>query len=285
MGKEKGPKVFFEVFREQITKEESLPEQKPHPVPLETLENTKKVEVTAEAEGVELGGQELGGGRQGSTSLLSPSTQKMADLRPSQGGDKGGVGRRTPHEDAWQQRLGLKRDEVYVRQDTLIYAALGAVFLSLGCFFIGHKLGYDKGRGANLIDTEPIKQTVAKGKALQPVVKKTEEAQETAPVAVSQMPQTTPQSPLAKEDKWTIRVLSYKVGEQNTKRAEELARAIQREIGHDVFVAKTSQELVVCVGRFDNKDSFELLALQKELRDFKYENKKQFKGCYPVRLR
>ena len=281
MGNEKGSRVFFEVYRKQM-KEEPVPEQKPHPATVGALENTGKVEVAPDAGGAELRGQESGVRGQESTPLLSP---------PSQGGDRGVVGRRT-HQEAWQQRLGLKRDEVYIRQDTLIYAALGAVFLSLGCFFIGHKLGYDKGRKAELINAIPVKQESVgstKEKALQPTAKKAEEAQDAVPTAISQTPQTIQSQPPvsggSKEEKWTLRVISYKAGDQNTKKASELARTIQKEIGHDAFVAKTSHELVVCVGKFDNKDSSELLALQKELRDFKYDNKKQFKSCYPVHLR
>lgn len=275
MGKEKGSRVFFEVYRKQM-KEEPLPEQKPPLATVGALDDIGKIGVASDAEDAELRNQEPGVGSQESP---PPS---------SQGGDRGGVGLGTRHE-AWQQRVGLKRDEVYIRQDTLIYAALGAVFLSVGCFFIGHKLGYDKGRKA-----EPIKQVSVgstKGNALPKEgqelgVKESRHMTHDSLTRELGTQETIQSQPIAsKEEKWTLRVVSYNIGDQNTKKASELARTIQKEIGHDAFVAKTSQELVVCVGKFDNKDSSELLTLQKELRDFKYENKKQFKGCYPVRLR
>lgn len=275
MGKEKGSRVFFEVYRKQM-KEEPLPEQKPPLATAGALDDIGKIGVaSSDAEDAELRNQEPGVGSQ-----ESPP--------PSQGGDRGGVGLGTRRE-AWQQRVGLKRDEVYIRQDTLIYAALGAVFLSVGCFFIGHKLGYDKGRKA-----EPVKQVSVgstKGNALPKEgqelgVKESKYMTHDSLTRELGTQETIQSQPIAsKEEKWTLRVVSYNIGDQNTKKASELARTIQKEIGHDAFVAKTSQELVVCVGKFDNKDSSELLTLQKELRDFKYENKKQFKGCYPVRLR
>ncbi len=266
MGNEKGSRVFFEVYRKQM-KEEPLPEQKP----------PSATDVIARSE---------------SDEAISRGKVEVAtnadDFAPRGTSHEA----RATRQEAWQQRLGLKRDEVYIRQDTLIYAALGAVFLSLGCFFIGHKLGYDKGCKTELINVKPAKQDSVgstKENALQPTAKKAEEAQDAVPVAASQTPQTIqcqpPVSGGSKEEKWTLRIISYKTGDQNTKKASELARTIQKEIGHDAFVAKTSHELVVCVGKFDNRDNSELLALQKELKDFKYDNKKQFKSCYPVRLR
>lgn len=286
MGKEKGSRVFFEVYRKQM-KEEPLPEQKPNPATGGAFEDVGKVGVSTDAGDAELREQEsvIGCpspmGAQEATPLLSPTSQV---------GDRGGVGLKTRHE-ARSQGLGLKRDEVYVRQDTLIYAALGAVFLSIGCFFIGHKLGYDKGR-----KVEPMPSVVASGEA----PKQSQEGffanaqndtqlQESVPNTAPKTPQTIQSQPsvsdVPKEEKWTLRIVSYKIGDQNTKKASELARTIQKEIGHDSFIAKTSKELVVCVGKFDNKDSSELRTLQKELRDFTYENRKQFKGCYPVRIK
>ena len=270
MGNEKDSRVFFEVYRKQM-KEEPLPEQKP-PSATDVIARSESDEAIS----------------RGKVEVATNADDFALKSQASRTQDSG---LRTRHE-AWPQRLGLKRDEVYIRQDTLIYAALGAVFLSLGCFFIGHKLGYDKGLNAELINVKPVKQDSVgstKENALQPTAKKVEEAQGAVPMAFSQTPQTIQSQPPvsggSKEEKWTLRIVSYKTGDQNTKKASELARTIQKEIGHDAFVAKTSHELVVCVGKFDNRDSSELLALQKELKDFKYDNKKQFKGCYPVRLR
>lgn len=275
MGKERGSKAFFEVYRKQ-RKEESAsggPEQKPHPATPGALEDNAE----PAAQESQAGSRELG-----------PGTQDIG----LKGQDSYTYQKPEGHEVA-PQTLGLKRDDVHVRHDTLIYAALGAVFLALGCFFIGNKLGYDKGYKAERINAKSATVGLSVGskkeQALQLTTKKTEGMQEAVPITASQ---TTaqglqPQSgvAVAKEGKWVLRIISYKVGDRNTKKAAELARAIQREIGYDAFVAKTPKELVVCVGKFDSRDSSELLALQKEIRNFEYENKKQFKSCYPVRLK
>lgn len=299
MGKEKSSRVFFEVFRKQ-TKEEPLTEQEPQPTTAGALEDNAEhadSNIKADAgkqQGLSSGqvpfrmetGQVTKPAKSKSSELAFNHAQKVrSTLYGTEATGLESVAHKKPESnEGRQQKLGLKRDELYIRQDTLVYAALGAVFLSLGCFFIGHKLGYNKGFKSELAKQASVEST--KEKVLQLTTKNTGETQEALTATVSQSAQGIQLQPaVSKEANWTLRIISYKVGDRNTTKAAELSRTIQKEMGYDAFVAKTSKELVVCVGKFDSRDSSELLSLQKELRDFEYENKKQFKSCYPVRLR
>src|SRR5574340_49896 len=38
-----------------------------------------------------------------------------------------------------------RKEEIVLRQETLIIGAIAATFLSIACFFVGHKFGYNKG--------------------------------------------------------------------------------------------------------------------------------------------
>ena len=48
---------------------------------------------------------------------------------------------RIPTYDTTKKPRRLFLNEVVIKQETLIFGALGAVFLSLACFFIGYKIG------------------------------------------------------------------------------------------------------------------------------------------------
>ena len=69
------------------------------------------------------------------------------------------------------------------------------------------------------------------------------------------------------------------------EKAKELARALQNLVRYNAFVVNTGKELIVCVGEFEANDSPDLVNTQKTLAEFKYENKKQFDGCYPIRMK
>lgn len=282
MGKDKGSRVFFEVYMQQ--KKDALPasggEQMPFPTKDETKDVTLDVVKTDDVRKPP-GSSRTQEIRAEAASHRRPETP---DLKPTTAFQEKEGGKASP------QGLGLEHHfDASVRYDTIIYAALGAVFLSVGCFFLGHKLGYDKGINAAPGYTEYSKQFSledTRGKDLNLTTKSAEESQEIVPIAATNKDEAAHyQSLLTKQDDWTLQIITYKEGEKNTKKATDLADAIKREIGHDAFVAKTVKGLVVCVGRFDSADSNELLALKKKIQSFEYENKKQFKGCYPVQLR
>ena len=56
-------------------------------------------------------------------------------------------------------------------------------------------------------------------------------------------------------------------------------------LGYNAFIVNTGKELIVCVGEFESNDSADLVNTKKTLAEFKYENKKQFEGCYPIRMK
>ena len=41
----------------------------------------------------------------------------------------------------------MRKDDVVLRQETLLISAIAATFLSIACFFVGYKVGYNKGAG------------------------------------------------------------------------------------------------------------------------------------------
>lgn len=106
---------------------------------------------------------------------------------------------------------------------------------------------------------------------------------EKPPAKAAAAPAVAP--PPKTKDTWTLRVISYTDVQRNIEKAATVADLLQSTTGHDAFVARLGDKLVVCVGEFDSKDSPELLKLQKFVRNFEYENKKQFTSSYPVRLK
>src|SRR3990172_8806979 len=120
------------------------------------------------------------------------------------------------------------KDEVTLRQETLIIGAIAATFLSIACFFVGYKVGYNKG-------------------------------------AMNQA------------EEWLETI--------EPQKAKELAKTLQNSLGYDSFIVNIGKELYICVGEFETNDSAVLIDTQKKLAEFKYENKKQFDSCYPIRMR
>lgn len=178
------------------------------------------------------------------------------------------------------------KDDVVLRQETLIIGAIAATFLSIACFFVGHKVGYNKGvmhqEEEWLESTEPqdAKKTAFTQPKAEEIPKKV--TSKTAPVKTEK--QVEPQKPVIR-DKWTLRLVSYKNTKENVEKAKELAKAVQNMVGCDAFAVNTGKEVLVCVGEFEEKDGADLMNTQKTLAEFKYENKKQFEGCYPIRMR
>lgn len=170
----------------------------------------------------------------------------------------------------------------------IIIGAACGVGLAIGMFFLGHSLG----RGSRPPSGEITVKTP--GKATAPKViqesggperPKIVEKQERREKQVAKAP-VPPVAPLpATTDTWTLRIISYSDVQKNLERAAAVADFLQNATGHDAFVARLGNKLVVCLGEFSSKRSPDLLELQKQVRAFEYENRKQFITSYPVRLK
>lgn len=180
-----------------------------------------------------------------------------------------------------------RKDEVILRQETLIIGAIAATFLSIACFFVGHKVGYNKG---TMNQTEEWQETIEL-----PDTKKTGFLQ-SRPEEVPQknIVKPAPEKPPDKQveqpkpiikDKWTLRAVSYTNTKENIEKAKEIARTLQDKLGYNAFVVNAGKDLFVCVGEFEASDSADIMKAKSKLSEFSYENRKQFEGCYPVRIK
>ncbi|MDO8142480.1 MAG: hypothetical protein Q6358_13350 [Candidatus Brocadiales bacterium] len=183
------------------------------------------------------------------------------------------------------------KDEVVLRQETLIIGAIAATFLSIACFFVGYKVGYNKG---TLNQAEEWLETIEPQEAKKSTFgQKPEEAVQSPqkaaskserPLVITKEKQAEQSKPIIR-DKWTIRVVSYKNTKENLEKAKELAKMLQNSLGCDSFIVNIGKELYICIGEFESNDSADLIEVQKKLAEFKHGNKKQFDGCYPIRMR
>lgn len=213
-----------------------------------------------------------------------------------------------------------RKDEITLRQETLIIGAIAATFLSIACFFVGHKIGYNKAimsrveEWAEALESQPqdIKKTglgqprsaeISQKAINKPLSQKTEKqidqaktqdtrgagtevARKTSSKVSSQKAEKSGEQPKPIiKDKWTLRVISYKNTKENVERAKEVAKEIQNSLGYDAFVVNAGKEVIICVGEFEANDSADLTNVQKALAELSYRNKKQFEGCYPIRMR
>lgn len=168
--------------------------------------------------------------------------------------------------------------------ETIVLGAVGGVLLSVGCFFLGLKLGDDSnltkgpsestsGKVASAEKASPKRST--------PTAKASQEKPSNVAVA-----KAAPTSRAASDkDTWSLRVVSYKEGAKSIEKAAGLATLLKERTGHDAFVARQGSQIVVCLGEFDSRNSTQLEELQKVLKGFKYEDKMQFAGCYPVKVK
>ncbi|MEK6621363.1 MAG: hypothetical protein AABZ13_02665, partial [Planctomycetota bacterium] len=211
----------------------------------------------------------------------------------------------------------VRKDDVVLRQETLIISAIAATFLSIACFFVGYKVGYNKGAGLleggeeeqwmetvappaqKKVEHAPAKVAeVPQKPASKPAPQKVEKPAEPAPVKAVEPPQKSAGKPVpqkvekpveppkpATKDSWTLRVVSYKNTRENVEKAKEVAKVIYDKLGLDAFVVSGEKDIFVCVGEYEGSDSSGLTHAQKALSELVYENKKQFEGCYPVRMR
>jgi len=191
---------------------------------------------------------------------------------------------------AKQERVPRK-DEVTLRQETLIIGAIAATFLSIACFFVGYKVGFNKGslnQAEEWLETiEPQdakKSTFGQKTEEQPLAPPKAAIKSEQPLIITKEKQTEQSKPIIR-DKWTLRVVSYKNTKESLEKAKELAKTLQNSLGYDSFIVNVGKELYICVGEFETNDSVDLIDTQKKLAEFKYENKKQFDSCYPIRMR
>ena len=172
-------------------------------------------------------------------------------------------------------------NEVILKQETVIFGALGAVFLSLVCFFVGYKVGH-----INVYEPEVLQKAVVYPK-LDGVIKTVPQDREIKAVDLS-----LPQAPIAivKQEqehvvKWTLRIISYSNTKKHLKQAANLAKAIKNMTGYNTFVAKMGKEIIVCAGRFNLKDSSELKETLKGISKLEYEGKRQFASSFPIQIK
>ena len=191
---------------------------------------------------------------------------------------------------AKQERIPRK-DEVTLRQETLIIGAIAATFLSIACFFVGYKVGFNKGslnqaeEWLETIEPQDAKKSTFGQKSEEPPQMPQKAASKSEqPLIITKEKQTEQQKPIIR-DKWTLRVVSYKNTKESLEKAKELAKILQNSLGYDAFIVNVGKELYICVGEFETNDSADLIEAQKTLAEFKYENKKQFDSCYPIRMR
>ena len=173
-------------------------------------------------------------------------------------------------------------NEVILKQETVIFGALGAVFLSLVCFFVGYKIGH-----RNELEPEVLQKAVVYPE-LGGGVKIVPQNMEVKAVDLSlpQVPVTiVKQEPEPVVNKWTLQIISYSNTKQHLKQATNLAKAIKDMTGYNTFVAKRGKEIIVCAGRFKFRDSSELKEALKGISKLEYEGKRQFASSYPIQIR
>ncbi len=169
-------------------------------------------------------------------------------------------------------------NQVVVKQGTLIVGALGAAILATACFFIGHKIGYNKALNPEILQ-ESLTQSNMGGevKSIPPGKK----------IGAVDLRQESTKTINKKEQnvRWTLQIISYSNNKKNLKRATNLAKAIKNMTGYNTFVAKRGLELVVCVGKFDSRGNMEMKNILTEISNLEYEGKKQFTGSYPIQIK
>ncbi len=184
----------------------------------------------------------------------------------------------------------------------IVIGSVCGIGLAVGMFFLGRSIGTvepprkevassrgPERPGAALIEAKKESAAATKRKHRREL-----ERAEAAAVAKSLEKQvaraTRPPAPVAappveSNDTWALRIISYSDVQKNLEKAAAVADFLQSATGQDAFVARLGNKLVVCLGEFGAKNDPELLKLQKQVREFEYENRKQFLSSYPVRLK
>ncbi len=260
-GKDKESKEFFEVFKkpqeqgdvrcrsEVLQEEQVTPTVLPRP-------NQKKIHEAADED-------------QNAKQLGWIKDTQIEDERKSQSNTQDS--QELQYDKKKPRRLFL--NDVVVKQETLIFAALGAVFLSLACFFIGYKIG----------NKDVLNPEVLHNSELENNVKYVPSNKEIKAVNLAAPPSVPDKK--SENTKWTLQIISYSNTKQHIKKARDLAKAIKNMTSYDTFVAKRGNEYVVCMGRFNSKDSKVMKKALKEISKLEYEGKKQFTSSYPIQVR
>ena len=170
-------------------------------------------------------------------------------------------------------------NEVVIKQETLIFGALGAVFLSLACFYVGYKIGIK-----DVLNPETLQKSVEYSE-LEGGVKSVPRGKKINAVDLSMKKPSMITDKKAGNIKWTLQIISYSDTKQHIKKARDLAKAIKNMTNYNTFVAKRGKEIVVCTGKFNSKDSNELKKALNEISKLEYEGKKQFASSYPIQVR
>ncbi|MFQ5685700.1 MAG: hypothetical protein ACE5GV_03480 [Candidatus Scalindua sp.] len=259
-GKDKESKEFFEVFKKpgkqegtsysskEFQRKQENPTVIPRPVPERNPEDTDD----------------------------DIKEEKLGWIMDTQSKDKSQTVDKKPRK--------LFLNEIILKQETVIFGALGAVFLSLACFFVGYKIGHK-----NVLEPEVLQESVAHSK-LDGIIKSVPKGREIKAVDLSlkQAPIVTAKQGTVTQEhvvKWTLQIISYSNTKQHVKQATNLAKAIKDMTGYNTFVAKRGSEIVVCAGKFNLKDSSELKEALKGISKLEYEGKKQFASSYPIQIR
>lgn len=177
-----------------------------------------------------------------------------------------------------QKYRKLLLNELTLKHETLILCALGAVFLAFACFFTGYRFGYKKALNPEIFEEANSEARIgAKVKAVPPGV-------ELDAVDLAAAPPTVNKGE-AQNVKWTLQIISYRDTKKNKKKAANLAGAVKNMTRYHTFVAKRGNELVVCVGKFDSRNSDKIKKCLAEISNLEYEGKKQFSTSYPIQIK
>ena len=253
-GKEKESKEFFEVFKKphdaEITRDSKALQREPeNPTVLPRPDKERSQDITDE----------------------NKNTKQLGWIKDTQIKEEIQADTKKPRK--------LFLNEVVIKQETLIFGALGAVFLSLACFFVGYKIGYK-----DVLIPETLQKTVEYSE-LEGGVKSVPRGKKINVVDLSIKKPSMITDKNAGNIKWTLQIISYSDTKQHIKKARDLAKAIKNMTNYNTFVAKRGKEIVVCTGKFNSKDSNELKKALSEISRLEYEGKKQFASSYPIQVR
>ncbi len=176
------------------------------------------------------------------------------------------------------------RGPYHVGLETIILGAVGGVLLAVGLFFLGLKLGNDNDMASVQSNSAKAKVSYSEKSTQKPSAQGTK-VQQDKPTSTSIAKASYAPKKIPEKDTWSLRVISYKEGSKNLEKATSLASFLRERTGHNAFVARQGTQLVVCIGEFDTRDSSQLVELQKQVKELKYQEKAQFAGCYPVKLK